>query len=99
MEITTGTILTFGAPLLGMVFKQEVVRLLLDFLVWKRRAFNGGDTLEILNKNTGVWHTITITDFTFGFSAADRTVGILYPETGKKSRISFAEWATIPKRK
>ena len=83
-------------PVLVGFFKEELMTLFKDWKIWKTRAANNGSVVKLLNPNTGSWATVTVLDFTWGFTVADRTVTFQY-QNGDKETVPFAVWARFRK--
>jgi len=83
-------------PVIIGFFKSEIACFVKDFMIYRAKAFSVGDSVDLLNPNTGKWGTVVILDYDFNFDPVGRVVEVLHP-TGHVECIPFSSWASMRK--
>ena len=83
-------------PVIIGFFKTEIANFFTDFKIYRTRAFSVGDSVDLLNPNTGKWGCVVILDYDFNFDPIGRVVEILHSD-GHVEQIPFSSWATMRK--
>lgn len=90
-------------PVFATFFKTEIGKILATWNIYKLRNFDldGNpetlDQVQLLNRATGNWFTITIERYCFSLSTKKRGVYLLY-KNGAKEKVTLLTWATWRKR-
>jgi len=96
MNFNEWILMAVVVPILAAFFKNEIVTFFTDWSVYRNRAFNVGDRVELFNPNVGGWTTVEILDYDFDFSPIERVVVILHPG-GQIERVPFISWSLMRK--